>query len=59
MLAKVEKLPHVTAVQSPYSALGAHQISADEQTAFATVTFDVLSQNESDDRSPRRSSTPR
>ncbi|HEY4928446.1 MAG TPA: MMPL family transporter [Acidimicrobiales bacterium] len=47
MLAEVAKLPHVTAIQSPYSALGAHQISADGQTAFATVTFDVLSQGES------------
>jgi RND superfamily putative drug exporter len=47
MLAEVAKLPHVTTIQSPYSELGSHQISADKQTAFATVTFDVLSQGES------------
>jgi RND superfamily putative drug exporter len=41
MLTKVAKLPNVTTVQSPYSALGAHQISADRQTAFVNVTFDV------------------
>jgi len=45
MLTKIEQLPHVTTVQSPYSPLGSHQVSADKQTAFATVTFDVLSQN--------------
>jgi len=44
MLAKVAKLPHVTTIQSPYSPAGAHQISADRQTAFANVTFDVLNQ---------------
>lgn len=51
MLAKVAKLPNVTTIQSPYPAPGAptglastlasHQISADKQTAFANVTFDV------------------
>ena len=43
MLAKVEKVPHVTSVTSPYGSGGAHQISADGTTAFATVTFDQLS----------------
>ena len=45
MLTKVGALPNVSAIQSPYSALGSHQVSADKQTAFATVTFDILSQN--------------
>jgi RND superfamily putative drug exporter len=40
MLAKVEKLAHVKSVASPFSALGARQISKDGTTAFATVTFD-------------------
>ncbi len=40
MLAKVETLPHVTGVVSPYSTKGAHQISPDGKVAFATVTFD-------------------
>ena len=40
MLAKVEKLAHVKSVASPYSPLGAKQISKDGATAFATVTFD-------------------
>jgi len=44
MIAKVQAVPHVTVVASPYSPLGAHQISADKQTAFITVTFDVQGQ---------------
>jgi RND superfamily putative drug exporter len=39
-LASVARLPHVTAVVSPYSATGARQISADGTIAYATVTFD-------------------
>jgi len=45
MLTKVGRIPHVTVVQSPYSALGAHQVSADGRTAFVNVTFDVQGQN--------------
>ena len=45
MLQEVEKIPHVTSVVSPYAPEGASQISADGTTAFATVTFDQLSQN--------------
>ncbi len=62
MLTKVEKLPHVprVALQSPYSGATVrsrpHQISADQQTAFANVTFDVQSQNVVRP-SPRPSST--
>ncbi len=40
VLARVARLPHVVSVVSPYSAQGAHQISADQTIAFATVTFD-------------------
>jgi RND superfamily putative drug exporter len=39
-LARVARLPHVVAVTSPLSAQGAHQISSDGSTAFATVVFD-------------------
>jgi putative drug exporter of the RND superfamily len=45
MMAKVAALPHVSVVEGPYTALGAHQISADRQTAFINVTFDVQGQN--------------
>jgi putative drug exporter of the RND superfamily len=45
MMAKVEQLPHVSVVEGPYTAVGAHQISADKQTAFINVTFDVQGQN--------------
>jgi len=51
MIAKVEQLPNVTVVASPYSPAGAHQISADGQTAFINVTFDVQPQNYSTPRS--------
>jgi RND superfamily putative drug exporter len=41
MLAKVEKLPHVAAVISPYSGPAAGKsVSADRKIAFATVVFD-------------------
>jgi putative drug exporter of the RND superfamily len=39
MLAKVERLPHVTGVVGPYDS-GGQQISKDGTIAFATVTFD-------------------
>jgi len=45
MMAKVEQLPHVSVVEGPYTPVGAHQISADKQTAFINVTFDVQGQN--------------
>jgi RND superfamily putative drug exporter len=38
-LTRVARLPHVTAVVSPYAA-GAHAISRDGTIAFATVSFD-------------------
>ena len=49
MLAKVEHVPHVTTVTSPYGPPGsdqpvATQISKDGRTAFATVTFDKQAQ---------------
>jgi putative drug exporter of the RND superfamily len=41
MFAQVTKLPHVTAVISPYaSAAAGRSISADDRIAFATVVFD-------------------
>jgi putative drug exporter of the RND superfamily len=39
MLARVERLPHVTNVVSPYAA-GQHAVSRDGTIAFATVSFD-------------------
>ncbi len=42
MLDKVAKVDHVTEIASPYGPNGAHQISPDGRTAFATVTFDKL-----------------
>jgi RND superfamily putative drug exporter len=39
-LTRVARVPHVAFVVSPYSGLGAHQISSDGTAAFATVTFD-------------------
>ena len=44
MLANVAKVPHVTAVTSPYGPSGSTQISHDGRTAFATVTFDKQAQ---------------
>jgi RND superfamily putative drug exporter len=44
MIAKVQDVPHVTVVESPYSAAGSHQINADRRTAFINVTFDVQGQ---------------
>jgi RND superfamily putative drug exporter len=49
MLARVSTLPHVTTVVSPYSPPGANQVSANRTVAFASVTFDELSQNVSND----------
>ena len=44
MLANVAKVPHVTAVTSPYGPGGSTQVSRDGRTAFATVTFDKQAQ---------------
>jgi putative drug exporter of the RND superfamily len=40
LLAKVDRMPHVVGVISPYSVHGAGQVSRDERTAFATVSYD-------------------
>ncbi len=46
MFAKVAKLPHVTAVISPYGgAASGKSISADGRIAFATVVFDQKANN--------------
>ncbi len=42
MLEKVEGLPHVGSVASPYASGAAGQISKDGRIAYATVTFDEL-----------------
>ncbi|HEX3243395.1 MAG TPA: MMPL family transporter, partial [Solirubrobacterales bacterium] len=40
--ARIEKLPHVSEVASPYAAGGAGAISSDGRIAYATVQFDVI-----------------
>jgi RND superfamily putative drug exporter len=45
MLAKVERLPRVASVTSPYDPNGASQVSADGKIAFATVNFDAQAQD--------------
>src|SRR5262249_31474313 len=40
LLARVNKMPHVVTVISPYSQAGAIEISKDRHTAFATVNYD-------------------
>ncbi len=40
LLARVQKLPHVAGIVSPYSSAGAVQVSANRMTAFATVNYD-------------------
>jgi len=49
MLDKVARVPHVSNIASPYAPGGSAQISADQRTGFATVTFDRLEQNISTD----------
>ncbi len=44
MLANVAKIPHVSAVTSPYGPGGSTQVSKDGRTAFATITFDKQAQ---------------
>jgi RND superfamily putative drug exporter len=39
-LARIERLPHVTSVTSPYAANGGTRISKDGTIGFATVVFD-------------------
>ena len=45
MLAKVERLPRVASVTSPYDPYGASQVSRDGKIAFATVNFDAQAQD--------------
>jgi putative drug exporter of the RND superfamily len=45
MLAKVDKLPRVVSVASPYGPGGASQISRNGKIAFATVSFNAQAQN--------------
>jgi RND superfamily putative drug exporter len=40
LLARAGSLPHVTGVISPYSPVGAVQVSRDRTTGFATINFD-------------------
>jgi RND superfamily putative drug exporter len=40
LLAKVQSLPHIAGIVSPYSSAGAVQVSANRMTAFATVNYD-------------------
>ena len=39
LLKRVQTMPHVASVNSPYSAAGGFEISKDRRTAFATVTY--------------------
>ncbi len=45
MLARIDKLPHVVSVVSPYAPAGARQVSRDGRTAYAAVNFDKLAQD--------------
>ncbi len=40
LLAKVEGMPHVVGVLSPYSPAGSAQVAKNRRTAFATVSYD-------------------
>jgi len=44
-LAKIEVIPSVSQVTSPFSPAGAAQVSADGKVAFATVTYDAATYN--------------
>jgi len=44
-LAKIEAIPSVAQVTSPFSPSGAAQVSADGKVAFATVTYDAATYN--------------
>jgi putative drug exporter of the RND superfamily len=39
LLKQIQTMPHVASVDSPYSAQGGFEISKDQRTAFATVTY--------------------
>jgi len=43
-LARIAKVPHVTAIISPVGAAGAGRVSSGKTVAFATVTFDQQAQ---------------
>jgi putative drug exporter of the RND superfamily len=45
VLQRIERLPHVTGVTSPFERAGAQAISRDGKIAFATVTFDKRADN--------------
>ena len=45
MLEKIQALPHVTGVVSPFSPAGAAQVSPDGTVAFAVVNFDKQAQD--------------
>ncbi len=45
MIAKVERLPHVAPIISPYSAAGARDINADKTVAFVSVILSQQVQN--------------
>ena len=45
VLAKIEQIPQVASVTSPYSPMGMTQISRDGQTAYAQVSFSKEFQN--------------
>ncbi|MHB1568575.1 MAG: MMPL family transporter, partial [Solirubrobacteraceae bacterium] len=45
LLATIAKMPHVTAVVSPYGPAGRFEISRDRRTAFATVNYDRRANN--------------
>ncbi len=56
-LAQLALLPNASRVVSPFSALGAQQISADKTVAFATLTFDKEPQTLSQAEAVRMVST--
>ncbi|HEX8051019.1 MAG TPA: MMPL family transporter [Solirubrobacterales bacterium] len=53
VFAEVEKLPHVSEVASPYVKGGAGAVSPDGKIAYATVQFDVFSNEFADDEAQK------
>jgi putative drug exporter of the RND superfamily len=45
MIAKIERLPHVAPITSPYTAAGARNINADKTVAFVSVVLSQQVQN--------------
>src|SRR5919201_1815504 len=45
LFTKLEGVPHVVSISSPYSPQGARQVAPDGTTAFADVQFDVRASN--------------